>query len=408
MRLRSHITVFLFGVAVTVLLLVALMAAGIVPVKTTHTTTVVERAAATTTSSTSSSTAPLTSTTGSGLSASQIYQRYAQGVVEIIASFSSGANQQFFRPNGGTQTQRALGSGFVVSNDGYILSNAHVVSDNGETVKTVKVVFKGAGTQTKTVTGTVVGADNTSDVALIKVDPAKSGALDPIPLGDSSAVEPGEPVVAIGNPLGYSFSITEGIVSAINRNLQSPNGATISNGIQTDAAINEGNSGGPLIDSSGEVIGINEQIASTTGSNTGLGFAVPIDTAETVMNQLRTSGKVSYAWLGIEGQTLSSDVAKTLGLKTSEGVLVARVVSGSPAAKAGIKGGSDQRVLQGQPYVTGGDVITVIDGTTVTSMEQLAGIINKHKPGDTVKITIVRDSSTQTLTVKLGERPASF
>jgi S1-C subfamily serine protease len=406
MRLRSHITVFLFGVAVTVLLLVALMAAGVIPVKTTHTTTVVERAAATTTSTTTTPTPSAASVTG-GLSASEIYQRYAQGVVEIIATFSGGADQQFFGP-GGSQTQTALGSGFVVSNDGYILTNAHVVSESGETVKTVQVVFKGTGTQTKTVTGTVVGADNTSDVALIKVDPAKSGTLDPIPLGDSSTVEPGEPVVAIGNPLGYSFSITEGIVSAVNRNLQSPNGSTISNGIQTDAAINEGNSGGPLIDSAGKVIGINEQIATTTGSNTGLGFAVPIDTAETVMDQLRTSGSVSYAWLGIEGQTLSADVAKTLGLKTSEGVLVARVVSGSPADKAGIRGGSEQQVLQGQAFVTGGDVITTIDGTKVTSMEQLAGVINTHKADDTVKLTIVRDSSTQTLTVTLAERPASF
>jgi len=410
MRLRSHITVFLFGVAVTVLLLVALMAAGVIPVKTTHTTTVVERAASTTTSTTTTPTpsaASVASATGSGLSASEIYQRYAQGVVEIIATFSGGADQQFFGP-GGSQRQTALGSGFVVSNDGYILTNAHVVSENGETVKTVQVVFKGSGTQTKAVTGTVVGSDNTSDVALIKVDPAKSGTLDPIPLGDSSTVEPGEPVVAIGNPLGYSFSITEGIVSAVNRNLLSPNGSTISNGIQTDAAINEGNSGGPLIDSAGKVIGINEQIATTTGSSTGLGFAVPIDTAETVMDQLRTSGSVTYAWLGIEGQTLSSDVARTLGLKATEGVLVARVVSGSPAEKAGIRGGSEQQVLQGQPYVTGGDVITAIDGTALTSMEQLAGIINKHKPGDTVTLAIVRDSSAQTLTVKLGERPASL
>jgi S1-C subfamily serine protease len=399
---RSHITVFLFGVAVTVLLLVALMAAGIVPVKTTH-TTVVERAAAAASSTTSSATTPVASTSG-GLSASEIYQKYAQGVVEIISTFSNSANQQFFGP----QTQRALGSGFVVSNDGYILSNAHVVSNNGQTVKTVQVVFKGTGTQTKTVTGTVVGADNTSDVALIKVDPSKVGTLDPIPLGDSSTVQPGEPVVAIGNPLGYDFSITEGIVSATNRNLQSPNGSTISNGIQTDAAINEGNSGGPLIDSSGQVIGINEQIASTTGANTGLGFAVPIDTAENVMNQLRTSGSVSYAWLGIEGQTLSPDVAKTLGLKTTEGVLVARVVSGSPAAKAGIKGGSQQQSIQGQTYVTGGDIITSIDGAALTGMDQLAGIINSHKAGDTVKLTVVHGSSTKTLTVKLGERPASF
>lgn len=405
MRLRSHITVFLFGVAVTVLILVALMAAGVVPVKTTQ-TTVVDHAASTTSSSATTAQAALS--TGA-LSAEQIYQKYSQGVVEIISTFSAtdqGLPNAFGAPQ--SQTQQALGSGFVVSNDGYILTNAHVVSNNGQTVKTVQVVFKGTGTQTKTVSGTVVGADNTSDVALIKVDPSKVGTLDPIPLGDSNAVQPGEPVVAIGNPLGYDFSITEGIISATNRNLQSPNGSVIANGIQTDAAINEGNSGGPLIDSSGKVIGINEQIASTTGANTGLGFAVPIDTAVSVMNQLRTSGSVKYAWLGIEGQTLSSDVAKALGLKASQGVLVARVVSGSPAAKAGIKGGSTQQTLQGQPYVTGGDVITAIDGTAVAGMEQLSGIINGHKPGDTVKLTLLRGSSTQTLTVTLGERPASF
>jgi S1-C subfamily serine protease len=400
---RSHITVFLFGVAVTILVLVALMAAGVVPVKTTQ-TTVVEKAAATTSGGTSN----VASVTGGGLSAAQIYQRYSQGVVEIIATFSNGGQQQFFGPSGGTQ--KALGSGFVVTSDGYILTNAHVVSENSQTVKTVQVVFKGTGTdtQTKTVTGTVVGADNTSDVALIKVDPAKVGTLDPIPLGNSDNVQPGESVVAIGNPLGYDFSITSGIVSATRRNLDSPNGSTISNGIQTDAAINEGNSGGPLINASGQVIGINEQIASQSGGNQGLGFAVPINTAVNSMDQLKTKGTVAYAWLGISGQTVTPDVSKALGLKASQGALVARVVSGSPADKAGIKAGTNQQAIQGQSFVTGGDLITGIDGTTVTSMEQLAGIINGHKPGDTVKLTVVRGSGTQTITVKLGTRPASF
>jgi S1-C subfamily serine protease len=404
MRLRSHVTVFLFGVAVTILVLVALLAAGVIPLKTTQ-TTVVERASAATPSS--SSDATQAASVSGGLTPTQIYQRYAQGVVEIRATFSgSSGQQQFFGPFG-QQRQQALGSGFVVSNDGYILTNAHVVSDNGQTVKTVRVVFKGSGTQTTTVTGTVVGADNTSDVALIKVDPSKV-TLDPIPLGNSDAVQPGQPVVAIGNPLGYDFSITAGIVSATNRDLQSPNGSTITNGIQTDAAINQGNSGGPLIDSSGKVIGINEQIATTTGSNSGLGFAVPIDTAVSIMDQLKSKGSVIYAWLGISGQTLTADAAKTLGIKTSQGVLVARVFPGSPAAKAGLKGGSGQRDVQGQTYVTGGDVITAIDGTTLTSMDQLAGIINTHKPGDTVKLTVISGGTTKTVTVKLGQRPASL
>jgi S1-C subfamily serine protease len=402
MKLRS-VTVFLFGVAVTVLVLLALMAAGVVPVKTTQTTVV--RTVSGTGSSTTSSTTQQAALSAGSLTAEEIYQKYAQGVVEIISTFRS-SNQGF--PFGGPQAQQALGSGFVVSNDGYILTNAHVVSDNGETVKTVKVVFKGTGTETKTVTGTVVGADNTSDVALIKVDPGKVGSLDPIPLGDSGKVQPGEPVVAIGNPLGYDFSITEGIVSATNRSLQSPNGSVISNGIQTDAAINEGNSGGPLINAEGQVIGINEQIASTTGANSGLGFAVPINTAVNVMEQLKSSGTVKYAWLGIQGQTLSPDVANALSLKVSRGVLVAQVVSGSPAAKAGLKGGDTQQSLQGQVYVTGGDIITAIDGKAVTSMEELSGIITQHKPGDTVKLTVVSGSSTRTLSVKLTERPSSF
>ena len=344
------------------------------------------------------------------LSAEQIYQHDARGVVEIDATFtnSTGQGDLPFPFSLGPQTEQALGSGFVVSRDGYILTNAHVVSSNGQTVKTVQVVFKGMGVQAKRVTGTVVGADNTSDVALIKVDPAKVGStLDPLALGSSTDVQPGEPVVAIGNPLGYDFSITSGIVSATDRSLQSPNGSTIANGIQTDAAINEGNSGGPLIDATGHVIGINEQIASQSGGNEGLGFAVPINTAVNVMSQLRKSGTVSYAWLGISGQTLTSDVAQALGLKTTQGVLVAQVEKGTPAAKAGLKGGTAQLSLQGQTYEVGGDIITAIDGTSVGSMDQLASIIATHKPGDVVTLTIVRQSVTQQLKVTLAARPAS-
>jgi S1-C subfamily serine protease len=329
--------------------------------------------------------------------------------VEIEATFTSDSSQGAFPfPFSiGPQTEQALGSGFVVSREGYILTNAHVVSSNGQTVKTVRVVFKGLGSQTKQVSGTVVGADNTSDVALIKVDPSKLGPLDVIPLGNSAGVQPGEPVVAIGNPLGYDFSITAGIVSATNRDLQSPNGATISNGIQTDAAINEGNSGGPLIDSSGHVIGINEQIATQSGGNEGLGFAVPIDSAVGVMGQLKKSGSVTYAWLGISGETLTADVAQALGIKTTQGVLVTQVRAGTPAAKAGLKGGTAQLSLQGQTYQVGGDIITAINNTKLSGMEQLTTIIAAHKPGDVVSLTIVRDSQTKSIKVTLAARPAS-
>jgi 2-alkenal reductase len=219
----------------------------------------------------------------SGLTPQQIYEKHAGSVVEITATFP-GTYDMFGQQTGGGQ---ALGTGFVVSEDGYILTNAHVVSESGQAVSTVTVTFKGDGTQGAQVEGTVLGADESTDVALIKVDPSQAPALRAIPLGDSSAVTVGEEVVAIGNPLGLDFSLSTGVVSATDRELQSPNGATITGGIQTDAAINHGNSGGPLINAKGEVIGINEQIASQGGGSEGIGFAVPINTAVQVMEQIK-------------------------------------------------------------------------------------------------------------------------
>jgi S1-C subfamily serine protease len=393
----SRVGAFVAGAVSIVVIVVLLMAFGVVPVKT-ETTTLVRSSGTTTTA------ASTTSSTDGGLTAEQIYQKYASGVVEVLATFS----QQGFSPYGQQSSGQALGSGFVVSKDGQILTNAHVIADNGMQAGSVEVVFKGQGQDGGThVEATVVGVDETSDVALLKVDPTKAPALNPLPLGDSSKVVVGEPVVAIGNPLGYDFSVTSGIVSATNRQLQSPNGSVISDGIQTDAAINSGNSGGPLIDASGNVIGVNEQIASQSGGNQGLGFAVPINTAVSVMKQLQQSGKVTYAYLGIEGQTVSSDVAAALGLKTDSGVLIASVASGSPAAVAGLKGGSQQQTLQGQTYVVGGDIITAFDGVAVTSIEGLIADINQHKPGDKVTITVVSDGSTRDVEVTLSERPST-
>ena len=389
------------GSAVTVLVVVALMATGVLPVKTEKTTVVREKAseeAATTT----------VAMTGTSMTPAQIYNKYSAGVVEVLSTFNNVSSTSPYGQS--SSSAQALGSGFVVSTDGSILTNAHVVSDNGVRAHTVKVVFKtqsSSGTDTTTVAATVVGVDETSDVALLKVDPAKAPALDPLPLGDSSAVQVGEAVVAIGNPLGYDFSVTSGIASATNRNLQSPNGSVIPDGIQTDAAINEGNSGGPLIDASGEVIGINEQIASQSGGNQGLGFAVPINTAVSVMKQLQATGKVTYAYLGVQGQTITSDIAGTLGLSLKGGVLVAAVSDGSPAATAGIKGGSRQSDLQGQVYVVGGDVITAMDGETLAGMEELGAAIMKHKPGDTVTLTVVSGGKTRDVKVTLAERPSS-
>jgi S1-C subfamily serine protease len=394
----SRAGTFVAGAVSIIVIVVLLMAFGVVPVKT-ETTTLVSTGGST---STVASTTPSTSGT---LTAEQIYQKYSSGVVEVLSTFG----QQGFSPYGQQSSGQALGSGFVVSKDGYILTNAHVVVNNGQKAASVAVVFKGQGQDGGThVKATVVGVDETSDVALLKVDPSKAPALAPVPLGDSSKVAVGEPVVAIGNPLGYDFSVTSGIVSATNRQLQSPNGSVISDGIQTDAAINEGNSGGPLIDASGHVIGINEQIASQSGGNQGLGFAVPINTAVSVMKQLQQSGKVTYAYLGIEGQTVSTDVASALGLKADSGVLIATVASGSPAAKAGLKGGSQQQTLQGQAYVTGGDIITAFDGQAVTSIEGLIADINQHKPGDKVTLTVVSGGSTKQVDVTLTQRPSNL
>jgi S1-C subfamily serine protease len=398
-RLWSNRWALATGSAVTVLVIVALMATGVLPVKTEKTTLVREKSAATAAATTT------VALTGTSMTPAEIYDKYSAGVVEVLATFDNVASTSPYGQS--SASAQALGSGFVVAPDGSILTNAHVVSDNGTTADSVKVVFKTQdGSDTTTVAATIVGVDETSDVALLKVDPAKAPALDPVPLGDSSAVQVGEAVVAIGNPLGYDFSVTSGIVSATNRNLQSPNGSVIPDGIQTDAAINEGNSGGPLIDASGQVVGINEQIASQSGGNQGLGFAVPINTAVSVMKQLQATGKVTYAYLGVQGQTITSDIAGALGLSQNEGVLVAAVSDGSPAAKAGIKGGSQHTDLQGQLYVVGGDVITAVDGETLSGMEELGAAITKHKPGDTVTLTVVSGGKTSAVKVTLVERPS--
>lgn len=403
-RLLSRTGMFATGMLAAILLLVGLMATGIVPVRT-ETTVVTAEGIAVTGSSTSVGAATQTVAEKSeALTPAEIYERSSAGVVEVLATFTQTADPM---SGMGSGTAQALGSGFVADEDGHILTNAHVVADSGATASSVSVVFKiqtDGDTETTEVPAIIVGSDETSDVALLKVDPAKAPSLRPLELGDSGAVEVGEQVVAIGNPLGYDFSVTSGIVSATNRNLQSPNGSVIADGIQTDAAINEGNSGGPLIDSSGKVIGINEQIASETGGNQGLGFAVPIDTARDVMRQLRATGSVSYAFLGIRGQTLTSDVAKALGLAATEGVLVAEVEADSPADEAGLRGGSSQIALQDQTYVSGGDVIESIDGKTLESMEDLAAAINARDPGDTVRLTVLRDGKTIELEATLAER----
>jgi S1-C subfamily serine protease len=280
-----------------------------------------------------------------------------------------------------------------------------VVSENGQKASKVTVTFKGSGTQTKTINGTIVGIDPQADVAVVKVNPSGL-TLNPLSLGDSNAVRVGEPVVAIGNPLALDFTLTSGIVSAIHRDLSAPSGGTIFNGIQTDAAINPGNSGGPLIDATGRVIGINESIASTTGGSQGLGFAVPINTAKTSFTQLKATGKVAYAWIGVKLVNLTPDLAKTFNLTVSQGAMVDSVTPGGPAAKAGVKGGTHSVTVQGQSFNVGGDVITALNGKAVTSADQLVQQVSSLKPGDVVTLTIVRGGKSQDIRVTLGTRPA--
>ena len=219
-----------------------------------------------------------------GLTPQQVYEQNIGGVVEIKSTFP-GTTDMWGQSTG---EQQGIGTGFVVSTDGQILTNAHVVSESGLTASSVTVVFKGSdGSQGTEIPATIVGSDESTDVALLQIDPSQAPELTPVKLGDSSQVAVGEEVVAIGNPLGLDFSLSSGVVSATNRELQSPNGATITGGIQTDAAINPGNSGGPLFNADGEVIGINEQIDSQSGGNEGIGFAVPINTAVSVMQQMQ-------------------------------------------------------------------------------------------------------------------------
>ncbi len=339
--------------------------------------------------------------TGDVFSAATIYAHARRGVVMVVSTF--GDSTGFFGPSQG------LGSGFVVSPEGYILTNSHVVESDGATATAVEVVFKDRGNSSERIDAELIGTDPESDVAVLKVDPGDvEGGITSLPQGDSNDVVVGEPVVAIGNPLGYEFSVTSGIVSALGRSLQSPAGTVIPNGIQTDAAINQGNSGGPLLNARGEVIGVNEQIASQSGGNQGLGFAVPINTAMASFDQIRRYGEVRYAWLGISGRDVSPDIAAALELEVESGALIESVVSRGPADEAGLRGGTRDVDVQGEQYRLGGDVITRLDDQSIDSMSSLIDALRSHEPGETVDVTYVRNGETDTVKVTLGKRPANM
>jgi S1-C subfamily serine protease len=254
----------------------------------------------------------------------------------------------------------------------------------------------------------VVGTDPSSDIALLKVE-APADQLHPLTLGDSSKVRVGDPVVAIGNPFGLDRTVTSGIVSALQRQIQAPSGFSINHVIQTDAAINPGNSGGPLIDSAGEVIGINSQIETGGGGNgnVGIGFAIPINTAREVANEIEKNGNVEHAFLGINGGTITPALAKAVNLPVNKGVLVAEVVKGGPADKAGLQGGSTEATIEGARLQLGGDIITEVNGEPVSSMEDVINAVEAGKPGEQMELTVLRHGETKKIDVTLGNRPAS-
>ncbi len=336
-----------------------------------------------------------------GNTVNEIYKADGDGVAFISAQVGAPEEQAlspFGLPEGEGGT--ATGSGFVIDDEGHVLTNNHVVE--GATKIKVKL-----GDSETSHDAEVVGSDPATDVALLKVD-ASAEQLHPLTLGSSAAMEVGDPVVAIGNPFGLDRTVTSGIVSALQRQIQAPNGFSINDVIQTDAAINPGNSGGPLINGAGEVIGINSQI-QTGGSNgnVGIGFAVPIDTVKAEIEQLKETGEVEHAYLGISGATITPELAKAINLPVKEGVLVQEVTKDGPADQAGLEGGDTTGTIEGIEVGLGGDIITEIDGKKLKSMDEVVAIVSEAEPGDELELTYLRDGDSKTATVTLADRPDS-
>jgi S1-C subfamily serine protease len=329
---------------------------------------------------------------GDAKSIQEIYREAGPGVVQVTSTAVI-SQDPFF----GAQQARSLGSGFLLDKAGHIVTNYHVI----EGAQEVEVNFSGDDR----VPARIVGSDPSTDIAVLKID-AQARALTPLPLGNSDAVRVGDAVVAIGNPFGLERTVTAGIVSALQRRIEAPNGFTIDKAIQTDAPINHGNSGGPLLDSRGRVIGVNSQIESESGGNVGIGFAVPVNTVEEVVSQILHTGKVEHAYMGIEMQPIDQSLFETFRLPVSKGVLISTVRPGSPAAKAGLRGGRRQVVVDGVSYVLGGDIITRADGRPVASPDDLSSLVMSKEPGDTITVEIKRGEVSKTVSVTLGRQPA--
>ena len=315
-----------------------------------------------------------------GLSVAEVVKRKSPAVVSISNETTQGGS---------------LGSGFLIDAAGHIITNAHVVDSASKTTVTFE-----DGTEAK---GTILGVDTSTDVAVVKIDKVPTG-VSPLPLGNSGGLTVGQEVVAIGNPYGYSGTATTGIVSALERVIESPSGFTIQNAIQTDAAINQGNSGGPLFDRDGRVIGINSQIASQNGGNVGIGFAVPIDTVRPIVASIIASGKAQHAWIGIQGRELTPGLAEKLGLVGKRGVIVASLDDRGPANDAGMKAADSADAA----VPKGGDLIVAVNGTPIADMADVSKAVASRKVGDQITITVLRDGKSETLTLTLKDRPADI
>jgi len=336
---------------------------------------------------------------GDGFDPQAIYKEEAPGVVTVVSLFDADSLTDLQDSSGG------VGSGFVIDGDGEIATNAHVVT-TGEVpdLREARKVFVefADGNQ---VEATVRGYDPDADVALLKVDPTGL-TLRPLPLGVSEKVAVGTPVAAIGSPFSERQSLSVGVVSAVDRSISGLTAFQISGAIQTDAAINPGNSGGPLVNPDGEVIGINQQIKTSSGGGEGVGFAVPVDVAKRSLEQLRSEGEVSYAFLGVETVAIYPQLRERFDLPVGKGAWVQRVTSGGPADDVGVRaGGDDETTFQVRRYRTGGDVITGIDGRPVDDPDDLSRAVGLLEPGTTVKLEVWRDGQRRELDVKLDERP---
>jgi S1-C subfamily serine protease len=336
-----------------------------------------------------------------GFDAKAIYESEAPGVVTVTSVFGSGGLGSAV---GGGEGGGGVGSGFVVNGEGEVATNAHVVTTGeGEAIRRARDVYVefADGNQ---VPAEIVGADPNADIALLRIDP--SGLkLRPLPLGESSSVEVGEPVAAIGSPFGERQSLSVGVISAVDRSIQSLTNFSISGAIQTDAAINPGNSGGPLVDGEGRVIGVNQQIKTTSGGGEGVGFAVPVDAVKRSLEMLRKGGEARYAYLGVSSVGLFPQLVDRFNLDVQKGAWVQEVNAGGPADEAGIRGGGGPVAFQATEYKPGGDVITKVDGRPVTDSAELADRIAGFEPGQEVPLEVHRDGEAREIKVRLGERP---